>query len=101
MASPDDLKGAPASTAGVASFTAPAGLLDRIRAKLGGTPAPPALPPGGGSGEDGDEEDDGMLRMSFLEHLQELRMRIIYSLVGIAVAFTLSLTFSKQLWRVV
>jgi sec-independent protein translocase protein TatC len=102
MASPDDLKGAPASTAGVAPFTAPAGLLDRLRAKLGGAPAPPALPPGGGaSDEDGDEEDDGMLRMSFLEHLQELRMRIIYALAGIAVAFGLSLTFSKELWRVV
>ncbi|MBZ5581511.1 MAG: twin-arginine translocase subunit TatC [Acidobacteriia bacterium] len=39
-----------------------------------------------------------MLRMSFLEHLQELRSRIIKALLGIAVAFALSLTFCNALW---
>ncbi len=75
--------------------------------------APPAAPPatassGGGStkppeppaGEDGDEED-GMLRMSFLEHLQELRTRLLLMLAGIGVAFVLSLTFANQLWLIV
>ena len=42
-----------------------------------------------------------MLRMSFLEHLEELRSRILKALVGIGVAFALSLTFSNQLWVVV
>ena len=43
-----------------------------------------------------DQEEDGMLRMSFLEHLEELRSRILRSLIGLGVAFLLSLTFSSQ-----
>ncbi len=39
-----------------------------------------------------------MLRMSFLEHLEELRSRIIRSVIGIGVAFTVSLLFSSRLW---
>ena len=50
----------------------------------------------GGDGDD--DDDDGMLRMSFLEHLEELRSRIIRALMGVAVAFVLSLTYCSQLW---
>jgi sec-independent protein translocase protein TatC len=39
-----------------------------------------------------------MLRMSFLEHLEELRTRIFRALMGIGLAFVASLTFSNQLW---
>lgn len=42
-----------------------------------------------------------MLRMSFLEHLEELRSRIIRALMGIAVAFVLSLAFTKPLWNII
>ena len=56
---------------------------------------PPSSPP---SGDGEDEEDGGMLRMSFLGHLEELRSRIFKALGGVAIAFLLSLTFSKQLW---
>lgn len=42
-----------------------------------------------------------MLRMSFLDHLEELRRRIFYALGGFIVAFLLSLTFCKELWAVV
>ncbi len=42
-----------------------------------------------------------MLRMSFMEHLDELRKRIIRSLFGIGVAFALSLTFTSQLWDII
>ncbi len=42
-----------------------------------------------------------MLRMSFLEHLEELRSRLIKSLIGIIVAFGVSLTFASPLWTVV
>jgi len=42
-----------------------------------------------------------MLRMSFLEHLEELRSRILRALAGVGVAFVLSLTFSKELWQFV
>ena len=61
----------------------------------GKTPPPPS---GGDGGDGGDEDDDGMLRMSFLEHLEELRTRIIRALMGVAVAFGLSLFYSNQLW---
>ena len=42
-----------------------------------------------------------MLRMSFLEHLEELRKRIIWALIGVAVAFCLSFLFCDQLWTVI
>lgn len=39
-----------------------------------------------------------MLRMSFMEHLEELRSRIIKGLIGCGVAFAVSLCFSERLW---
>ncbi|MBI3680279.1 MAG: twin-arginine translocase subunit TatC [Acidobacteria bacterium] len=42
-----------------------------------------------------------MLRMSFLEHLEELRKRIIKALLGVGIAFLLSLTFANYLWILV
>src|SRR5713226_7894047 len=54
---------------------------------------PPLVPGGGGDGED--EEEQGMLRMSFMEHLDELRMRIIRCLMGLGVAFLASLVFAN------
>lgn len=42
-----------------------------------------------------------MLRMSFLEHLEELRTRILRALAGVGVAFIVSLTFSDRLWKIV
>ncbi len=60
------------------------------------------LPPAGGGPKDpDDEEDDGMLRMSFLDHLGELRSRIIRALVGFGVIFLVCLVFSNQLWLIV
>jgi sec-independent protein translocase protein TatC len=67
----------------------------------GGTPPPPPPPSGSGGGGGGDDDEDGMLRMSFLEHLEELRARIIKALLGIGVAFVLSLTFTYELWKIV
>ena len=58
---------------------------------------PPPPPPDGGEGD----EDEGMLRMSFLEHLEELRSRIIKALLGILVAFIVSLAFAGPLWKVI
>ncbi len=96
MASTDDPKGSIALRGGAISVAPPTTILDKVRAKLGGSRVPPPTPPP--SGADGDDEEDGMLRMSFLEHLQELRSRIIKALLGIAVAFGLSLTFCNALW---
>jgi sec-independent protein translocase protein TatC len=66
---------------------------------------PPALTPkytppptAGSADDDDDDEEDGMLRMSFLEHLEELRSRIIKALVGAGVAFLLSMFFSIPIW---
>ena len=58
--------------------------------------------PASGSGNgDEDEEDEGMLRMSFLEHLEELRSRIIKIIIGIFVALCVSFTFTDPLWNFV
>lgn len=68
--------------------------------KGGGKKLPP--PSGGDGGGDGeDDEEDGMLRMSFLDHLGELRSRIIRALVGFGVVFLVCLVFSNQLWLIV
>jgi len=63
----------------------------------GGTRTPPPPP----SGEDEDDEDSGMLRMSFMEHLEELRARLIKALIGFGVAFLACLLFATQLWEYV
>ncbi len=45
--------------------------------------------------------DHGMLSMSILEHLQELRTRIIRALIGFGVAFILCMVFANPLWGLV
>lgn len=65
----------------------------------GGGKTPPK-PPGGGD-DGGDDDDDGMLRMSFMEHLEELRTRIIRAFIGIGIAFLGSLVFTNELWVIV
>ena len=42
-----------------------------------------------------------MLRMSFLEHLEELRTRIIRMLMGLGVAFLFALVFAGKLWDII
>ncbi|MCU1274024.1 MAG: Sec-independent protein translocase TatC [Bryobacterales bacterium] len=82
------------------------------QAAMPSTAVVPALPAAGGSGgstlppppsgpDGGDDDEGGMLRMSFLEHLEELRSRILRALAGVGVAFAVSLTFSKELWQFV
>jgi sec-independent protein translocase protein TatC len=63
---------------------------------------PPAVPPPPPPDDDDDNpEEQGMLRMSFMEHLEELRSRIIKALYGLLVAFILSLVFAGPLWDVI
>ena len=96
MSLPLDPKGAGASRTG--ATPAPEFGLERLRNLFGGggkTPRPP------GASSEEDEEDEGMLRMSFLEHLEELRSRIIKIIVGILVALGVSLTFCDPLWEFV
>ncbi len=70
-------------------------------------PAPPRPPAAGGGGkppkpperpDEQDDEEEGMARMSFLEHLEELRKRLLLAVGGIGVAFFLCLFFSDELW---
>jgi len=63
-----------------------------------GPPPPPPPPP---PKDPEDEEEDGMLRMSFMEHLEDLRKRLIMMVIGLVVAFVICLTFSEQLWKVI
>jgi len=76
------------------------------------TPEPPpqaALPPAGGGGggkppeppDEEDEEEDGMARMSFMEHLEELRTRLLRALAGLGVAFLVCLCIGPQLWEII
>jgi sec-independent protein translocase protein TatC len=92
MNPPEEPQGVGAPGTGIASIK---GAFDKVSRRLGGGGMPPPSPP---SGDGEDEEDDGMLRMSFLEHLEELRSRIFKALGGVAIAFLVSLTFSRQLW---
>jgi sec-independent protein translocase protein TatC len=71
-------------------------------APLAKTAEPPPPPPSDSSEEElEDADDEGMLRMSFLEHLEELRRRLIYAVAGLGVAFVVSLSFSEWLWNIV
>jgi sec-independent protein translocase protein TatC len=98
MSQPHDPKGAGAPrNAGVSQ---PETGLERLRNLFGGggerIPGPPRPP-----SDDEDAEEDGMLRMSFLEHLEELRSRIIRILIGFGVALGIALTFTLPLWHMV
>jgi sec-independent protein translocase protein TatC len=64
-------------------------------------PPPPPPPPAAPKDEEDEEEDDSMLRMSFLEHLEELRARILKALYGLGIAFILAMAFTQQLWDIV
>jgi len=59
---------------------------------------PAAEPPAKTEPEDEEEE---LLRMSFLEHLEELRMRIIRALMGLGIAFVACILFTNKLWDAV
>jgi sec-independent protein translocase protein TatC len=98
----DEPKGTSGPQAGAESSapaSTPVTALEKAKPRSGGGGnAPPPPPPSGGGS---DNEEDGMLRMSFLEHLQELRTRIVRALWGVAVAFLVSLSFTNQLWTFV
>ena len=64
----------------------------------GAASSPPPPPFASKPAEEEDEDDDGMLRMSFLEHLEELRFRLLRALIGMGVAFLGCLIFAPNIW---
>jgi sec-independent protein translocase protein TatC len=59
-------------------------------------------PPAGGAKNDDQSAEDGKRpgeRMSFFSHLAELRKRLIYSLLGVAVAACVCLSFSAEIFE--
>jgi sec-independent protein translocase protein TatC len=47
------------------------------------------------------EEEEGMARMSFLDHLEELRHRLLLIVYGMVAAFCFALIFRNQMWDIV
>ena len=96
----DEPQGSATPPAGSASrelsIPSPAAAIEATKRRFGNAGRLPPPPSGGGDGDD--EDEDGMLRMSFMQHLEELRSRIIKSVIGVGVAFGGSLVFSQQLW---
>src|SRR5277367_4985910 len=67
----------------------------------GGQPPAPPVPPSDSEDDEDDPEEQGMLRMSFMDHLEELRSRILKMLYGLLIAFIASLVFAGQLWDII
>src|ERR1043166_6067958 len=67
---------------------------------IGSQPPAPPSGGGGGGGDGHDEDDEGMVRMSFFDHLAELRTRLLYSVGGLALAFALPLLYANGLWNI-
>ena len=53
---------------------------------------PAALPPP-------DEDDRSPEKMSFLDHLDELRRRIVFAIISLAIAFVACFTFSTEIFE--
>jgi sec-independent protein translocase protein TatC len=81
----------------VVDLTPTTALVETRAAQPPAPPPPPPPPPV----EPEDQEEGGMLRMSFMEHLEELRSRIIKALYGLVAAFVFSLIYAGQLWDIV
>ncbi len=64
-------------------------------------PPPPPPPPPAPPTNPEEEEEEGMLRMSFMDHLEELRNRIIKALYGLGIAFVFALVFAGKLWDII
>jgi len=95
MPSRDDDNGAKTPQGEVTPPPAGVTAVTVTRGAGGRTPPPPDPPDSDGDGE------DGMLRMSFLDHLTELRSRIIKMVMGVLVAMVVSFSFCSQLWRLI
>jgi sec-independent protein translocase protein TatC len=71
----------------------------KVKPETAKTPPPPP-PPTTDLDDDNDDEEEGMARMSFLEHLEELRTRIIRAVVGLVVGYMACFGFNGRLFRI-
>ena len=97
MNPPDEPKGSGAPQAGSASMDSTLPHTASVIDRRGGFSAEENASAEGASGRRRrGRRRRGMLRMSFLEHLQELRSRIIKGLIGCGVAFAASLSSANS-----
>jgi len=68
---------------------------------VGAPPKPPTPPPPAKKEEEEDPDEEGMARMSFLEHLEELRKRLIRAILGFVAAFVACLFFAPEIWKLI
>ena len=62
---------------------------------------PPATVARGGSDDEPEEDDPAEGRMTFLEHLDELRKRITHSVVALLVGFLIAFALIEPIWQFV
>ena len=67
--------------------------------KTAGSKNPPPPPPPKNEKKEEEDEDEGMLRMSFMDHLEELRSRLIRILMGFGIAFVVCMVLGDALWN--
>jgi sec-independent protein translocase protein TatC len=72
-------------------------VFDRLANILGGL----KLPAGAGRPRPDEDEEEGMARMSFLDHLEELRHRLLMVVYGLVAAFCVTICFANQMWDIV
>ena len=97
---PYEEEGQQAAHGGSGTATASTALV-KSPAETSEQPPPPPPPPSGGDGGGEDNDEEGMVRMSFLDHLDELRTRILRALIGLGIAYPLCLLFARQLFELV
>ena len=78
-------------------YTGPETETKAVTESAAGGSTPPTPPPSEPEDEF-DDDEEGMTRMSFLEHLEELRTRILHSLSGLVVTYGIALVFKTQLF---
>ena len=61
--------------------------------------APPPPPPQGGDSDDGEPEPPGMGKMSFLDHLDELRRRLFNCIIAVLGGFVVCWTYADDIYR--
>jgi sec-independent protein translocase protein TatC len=97
---PDESAAQPAASESYASDT-PTIIENPPQAVVKSSPPSPPPPPRDSEADEEDADEGGMLRMSFLEHLEELRSRILKALGGIGVAFLVCVFYAERLWVIV